>query len=49
MAGPPERWVERFREIEALGITNLIVSQFVDDQLSFMRDFATHVMPALTH
>jgi 5,10-methylenetetrahydromethanopterin reductase len=46
VAGPPERWVERFREIEALGITNVIVSQFVDDQLSFMQDFAEHVIPA---
>ena len=46
MAGPPERWVERFRELEALGIENVIVSQFVDDQLSFMADFAEHVLPA---
>ncbi|MCU1378018.1 MAG: hypothetical protein JWN29_1001 [Acidimicrobiales bacterium] len=46
VAGPPARWVERFRECEALGIENLIVSQFVDDQLSFMADFAKHVLPA---
>jgi 5,10-methylenetetrahydromethanopterin reductase len=46
VAGPPERWVERFREIEALGIENVIVSQFVDDQLGFMRAFAAHVLPA---
>jgi 5,10-methylenetetrahydromethanopterin reductase len=47
VAGPPERWVERFRELEALGISNVIVSQFVDDQLTFMADFAEHVLPAL--
>src|SRR5438270_5596773 len=35
-AGPPERCVERLKEIEALGVTNVIVSQFVDDQLQFM-------------
>jgi alkanesulfonate monooxygenase SsuD/methylene tetrahydromethanopterin reductase-like flavin-dependent oxidoreductase (luciferase family) len=46
VVGPPERCVERFKEIEALGITNLIVSQFVDDQLQFMRDFAAHILPA---
>ena len=45
-AGPPERCVERLKEIEALGVTNVIVSQFVDDQLQFMRDFATHIRPA---
>ena len=45
VAGPPERWVERFREIEALGIQNVIVSQFVSDQTSFMSDFAEHVLP----
>jgi hypothetical protein len=29
-----------------LGISNLIVSQFVDDQLAFMKDFGDHVIPA---
>jgi 5,10-methylenetetrahydromethanopterin reductase len=46
VAGPLERCVERLREIEALGIANVIVSQFVDDQLAFMRDFAAHIRPA---
>lgn len=39
VAGPPERMAERFREIEALGVRNVILSQFVDDQLAFMREF----------
>ena len=47
IAGPPERQVERLREIRDLGVTNLILSQFVDDQLGFMRDFASTVAPAL--
>jgi alkanesulfonate monooxygenase SsuD/methylene tetrahydromethanopterin reductase-like flavin-dependent oxidoreductase (luciferase family) len=46
IAGPPERCIERIREIAALGATNLIVSQFVDDQLAFMRDFAEQIRPA---
>jgi 5,10-methylenetetrahydromethanopterin reductase len=44
VAGPPERWVERFAEIEALGIENVIVSQFVDSQLSFMEVFSQQVL-----
>ena len=47
IAGPPERQVERLNEIRALGIDNLILSQFVDDQIGFMRDFAAEVAPAL--
>jgi alkanesulfonate monooxygenase SsuD/methylene tetrahydromethanopterin reductase-like flavin-dependent oxidoreductase (luciferase family) len=46
VVGPPDRCVERFKEIEALGVTNVIVSQFVDDQLQFMRDFAAQILPA---
>jgi len=46
IAGPPARCVERIQEIAALGATNLIVSQFVDDQLAFMRTFADEIMPA---
>lgn len=48
VAGPPERQVERLAEVAALGVENLILSQFVDDQLSFMRDFSTLVAPAVT-
>jgi 5,10-methylenetetrahydromethanopterin reductase len=48
IAGPPERQVERLTEIRALGIDNLILSQFVDDQIGFMRDFASLVAPALS-
>ena len=47
IAGPPERQIERLREIAALGVENLILSQFVDDQLAFMRDFAELVAPAV--
>jgi 5,10-methylenetetrahydromethanopterin reductase len=46
IAGPPERCIERLREIETLGVTNVILSQFVDDQLAFMRDFAAQILPA---
>jgi len=46
IAGPPERQIERLRNIEHLGITNLILSQFVDDQLAFMHEFSTLVAPS---
>jgi alkanesulfonate monooxygenase SsuD/methylene tetrahydromethanopterin reductase-like flavin-dependent oxidoreductase (luciferase family) len=46
IAGPPERRVERIREVAAAGATNLIVSQFVDDQLAFMDEFAAEIAPA---
>jgi 5,10-methylenetetrahydromethanopterin reductase len=46
IAGPPDRCVERIAEVVAAGATNLIISQFVDDQIGFMRDFARDIMPA---
>jgi 5,10-methylenetetrahydromethanopterin reductase len=46
IAGPPEHCVERVREVAAVGATNLIVSQFVSDQRTWMRTFADHVLPA---
>jgi 5,10-methylenetetrahydromethanopterin reductase len=46
IAGPPERRIERIREVAAMGATNLIVSQFVDDQLDFMEEFASEIAPA---
>jgi 5,10-methylenetetrahydromethanopterin reductase len=46
IAGPPERCVERIREVAALGATNLIVSQFVNDPLEFMEIFADQIAPA---
>jgi alkanesulfonate monooxygenase SsuD/methylene tetrahydromethanopterin reductase-like flavin-dependent oxidoreductase (luciferase family) len=46
IAGPPERCVERVREVAALGATNLIVSQFVSDQRTWMRTFEAEVLPA---
>jgi 5,10-methylenetetrahydromethanopterin reductase len=45
IAGPVERQIERLQEIDRLGATNLILSQFVDDQIGFMRDFARLVAP----
>ena len=46
IAGPPERMVERLQEVASLGVENVLLSQFVDDQLGFMRDFAEQVRPA---
>src|ERR1700733_3171241 len=46
IAGPPDRCVERIAEVVAAGATNLIISQFVDDQIGFMRNFARDIMPA---
>ena len=46
IAGPAERRIERIREVAAAGATNLIVSQFVDDQLAFMDEFAAEIAPA---
>jgi alkanesulfonate monooxygenase SsuD/methylene tetrahydromethanopterin reductase-like flavin-dependent oxidoreductase (luciferase family) len=48
IAGPPARRVERIREVAAAGATNLIVSQFVDDQLAFMEEFAAEIAPAFS-
>jgi alkanesulfonate monooxygenase SsuD/methylene tetrahydromethanopterin reductase-like flavin-dependent oxidoreductase (luciferase family) len=45
IAGPPERCVERIREVAGIGATNLIFSQFVGDQQSWMRRFAADVLP----
>jgi hypothetical protein len=47
IAVPPARCVERIREVAAFGASNLIVSQFVDDQLSFMETFAKEIGPGL--
>ena len=46
IAGPPQRCVERIREVAAVGATNLIVSQFVNDPLEFMEIFAERIAPA---
>lgn len=48
IAGPVERRIERIQECVAAGATNLILSQFVDDQLSFMDEFAREIRPAFT-
>jgi 5,10-methylenetetrahydromethanopterin reductase len=47
IAGPPERLVERLREVVESGAPNLILSQFVDDELGFMRLLARQVLPAV--
>jgi 5,10-methylenetetrahydromethanopterin reductase len=47
IAGPPARCAERIKEVAALGASNLIVSQFIGDQLDFMRTFAEEIFPAL--
>jgi 5,10-methylenetetrahydromethanopterin reductase len=46
IAGPPEHCVERVREVAAIGAGNLVVSQFVSDQTTWMRTFASDVLPA---
>jgi 5,10-methylenetetrahydromethanopterin reductase len=48
IAGPPEHCVERIREVAALGADQLILSQFVSDQATWIRTFAEHVRPAFT-
>jgi 5,10-methylenetetrahydromethanopterin reductase len=48
IAGPPEHCVERIREVAALGADQLILSQFVSDQTTWIRTFAEHVRPAFT-
>ena len=46
IAGPPEHCVERLHEIAELGIRNIVVSQFISDQLPWMRQFEQHIRPA---
>jgi 5,10-methylenetetrahydromethanopterin reductase len=46
IAGPVERRIERIREVTEAGATNLIISQFVDDQLAFMEEFGAEIAPA---
>ena len=47
LAGPPERLVERLQEVAASGARNLILSQFVEDELGFMRLLADEILPAV--
>lgn len=44
IAGPPEHCVRRIRQLADLGITNLILSQFVDDPQHWMRRFGEEVL-----
>ena len=46
IAGPPERCVERIRQVAEAGATNLLVSQFVNDPFDFMEIFADQIAPA---
>lgn len=46
VAGPPERIIERIREIAAMGVTSLGISQMVADPLAFMRAFGEQIIPA---
>jgi 5,10-methylenetetrahydromethanopterin reductase len=47
IAGPPERLVKRLRDVVESGATNLILSQFVEDELGFMNLLAREVLPAV--
>ncbi len=46
VAGPPAHCVARLREIEDVGVRNVILSQFVEDPLAWMGTFAEEVLPA---
>ncbi|MBK7950243.1 MAG: LLM class flavin-dependent oxidoreductase [Deltaproteobacteria bacterium] len=45
IAGPPERCVERLHEVASYGVRNLIVSQFIQDQPTWMQTFGERVLP----
>ncbi|HLY84827.1 MAG TPA: LLM class flavin-dependent oxidoreductase [Acidimicrobiales bacterium] len=46
IAGPPERCVERIREVASYGASNLVVSQFVSDPDAWMHTFSSKVLPS---
>jgi 5,10-methylenetetrahydromethanopterin reductase len=46
VAGPPAHCVDRLREVEAAGVRNVVLSQFVDEPLTWMRVCAEEVLPA---
>ncbi|WP_436774626.1 LLM class flavin-dependent oxidoreductase [Yinghuangia sp. YIM S09857] len=48
VAGPIGHCTERLAEIEEFGIRNIIVAQFVPDQITFMRTFADEVVSRLS-
>lgn len=48
VAGPIGHCAERLAAIEEFGVRNLIVAQFVPDQLAFMREFADEVVAPLS-
>jgi 5,10-methylenetetrahydromethanopterin reductase len=46
IAGPPEHCIERLHEVASYGVRNIVVSQFVSDQYTWMKTFADQVLPA---
>lgn len=46
VAGPPAHCATRLQQIAEIGVRNVILSQFVDEPLTWMRTFATEVLPA---
>jgi 5,10-methylenetetrahydromethanopterin reductase len=46
LAGPPDTVIARIREVAALGVTNLLLPQFVVDRVRFMREFDEAVVSA---
>jgi 5,10-methylenetetrahydromethanopterin reductase len=46
VAGPPAHCIDRLRQIAGAGVRNVILSQFVEDPLTWMRTFADEVLPA---
>jgi 5,10-methylenetetrahydromethanopterin reductase len=48
VAGPVSRCVERLAEIAEAGVRNMIVAQFVPDQLAFMHTFAKDIAGRLS-
>lgn len=45
IAGPVEHCVQRLHEVADAGVRNIILAQFVPDQLGFMRTFAERIAP----
>jgi len=45
VTGPPEACVDRLRQIAGYGATNLLFTQLVPDQIGFLRQLGTEVLP----
>jgi 5,10-methylenetetrahydromethanopterin reductase len=46
VAGPPDRVVDRLRELEAAGAQHIVVPRFMGDVMGDTRSLAEHVLPA---